>query len=157
MTQFSAVLNKVKNEASNRLSPLIPMDMQVKGVHLFKRTKRLITQKEYFPKFVEKSIPDVSTVDIIDIDLSNPFLFRQHQWNAYSKRLRDECPVHYQANSPFGPFWSVTRYKDIVFVDKSHELFSAEPLIRRRRTDTLFGKHYELSCLNLASAILGFS
>ncbi|TCB49550.1 cytochrome P450 [Acinetobacter sp. ANC 4779] len=129
MIQFETVLNKVKNEASNRLSPLIPMDMQVKGVHLFKRTKRFITQKEYFPEFVEKPIPDVSTVDIQDIDLSNPFLFRQHQWNAYSKRLRDECPVHYQANSPFGPFWSVTRYKDIVFVDKNHELFSAEPLI----------------------------
>lgn len=129
MTQFEAVLNKVKNEASNRLSPLIPMDMQVKGVHLFKRTKRLITQKDYFPEFVEQPIPDVSTVDLKDIDLSNPFLFRQHQWNAYSKRLRDECPVHYQANSPFGPFWSVTRYKDIVFVDKNYELFSAEPLI----------------------------
>ena len=129
MTQFEAVLNKVKNEASNRLSPLIPMDMQVKGVHLFKRTKRFITQKDYFPEFVEQPIPDVSTVDLKDIDLSNPFLFRQHQWNAYSKRLRDECPVHYQANSPFGPFWSVTRYKDIVFVDKNYELFSAEPLI----------------------------
>ena len=34
MTQFESILNKVKNEASNRLSPWIPMDMQVKGVHL---------------------------------------------------------------------------------------------------------------------------
>jgi len=37
--------------------------------------------------------------------------------------------VHYQKNSPFGPFWSITRYEDILFVDKSHELFSSEPQI----------------------------
>lgn len=129
MTQFEAVLNKFKSEASNRLAPIVPMDLQVKGVHLFKRTKRFVTQKQYFPEFVEQPIPDVSTLDLQDIDLSNPFLFRQHQWNAYCKRLRDECPVHYQAHSPFGAFWSVTRYKDIVFVDKSHELFSSEPMI----------------------------
>lgn len=129
MTQLEAVLNKVKNQASNRIAPFIPMDMQVKGVHLFKRTKRFITQTAYFPEFVEKPIPDVSTLDLKDIDLSNPFLFKQHQWNAYAKRIRDECPVHYQSKSPFGPFWSVTRYQDIVFVDKHHELFSAEPII----------------------------
>lgn len=129
MTQFETVFNKVMSEASNKLSPWISMDMQVKSAHLFKRAKRFITQKEYFQEFVEQPIPDVYTIALEDIDLSNPFLFRQHQWNAYSKRLRDECPVHYQANSPFGPFWSVTRYKDIVFVDKNHELFSSEPLI----------------------------
>ena len=129
MTKFESVFSKVKSEASNKLAPFVPIAMQVKGVHLFKRTKRFVTKKEYFPEFVEQPIPDVSTLDLQDIDLSNPFLFRQHQWNAYSKRLRDECPVHYQAKSPFGPFWSVTRYKDIVFVDKSHEIFSSEPLI----------------------------
>lgn len=129
MTQLETILNKVKDEATNRLSAVVPLVMQVKGVHLFKRTKRFITNTPYFPEIIEKPIPDVSTLDIKDIDLSNPFLFRQHQWNSYAKRLRDECPVHYQANSLFGPFWSVTRYKDIVFVDKNHELFSSEPLI----------------------------
>lgn len=129
MTQFSNILNKAKTDAVNKVSAFVPMDVQIKGLHLFKRAKRKILNEEYFPEFVERPIPDVSTLEIQDIDLSNPFLFRQHQWNAYSKRLRDEAPVHYQANSPFGPFWSVTRHKDIVFVDKNHELFSAEPLI----------------------------
>src|SRR5690606_37409244 len=54
---------------------------------------------------------------------------RQGQWRAYFKRLRDEAPVHHQKNSHFGPFWSITRYDDILFVDKSHELFSSEPQI----------------------------
>jgi cytochrome P450 len=42
-------------------------------------------------------------------------------------RLRDEDPVHFQNESPFGPFWSVTRYEDILYVDKHHEIFSSEP------------------------------
>ncbi len=37
--------------------------------------------------------------------------------------------MHYQAQSPFGPFWSVTRHADIIAVDKNHEAFSAEPFI----------------------------
>lgn len=82
-----------------------------------------------FPTFIETPIADVSTLAIEDIDVSNPFLFRQNLWQSYFKRLRDECPVHYQKNSAFGPFWSVTRYKDIMFVDKHHDLFSAEPII----------------------------
>ena len=28
-----------------------------------------------------------------------------------------------------GHFWSITRYEDIMFVDKHHDLFSAEPII----------------------------
>ena len=43
--------------------------------------------------------------------------------------MRNEAPVHFQANSPFGPFWSVTRHADIIAVDKDHETFSAEPFI----------------------------
>ena len=63
------------------------------------------------------------------VDTSNPFLYRQDQWGGYFKRLRDEAPVHFQKDSPFGPFWSITRYEDILFVDKNHELFSSEPII----------------------------
>ena len=82
-----------------------------------------------FPEFIETAIPDVSTLALAEIDLSNPFLFRQQRWQSYFKRLRNEDPVHYQANSPFGAFWSVMRYEDIVFVDKNHQLFSSEPII----------------------------
>ena len=129
MTQFVNIVNKVKTDAVNKFSAIVPIDMQVKGFHFFKKAKKQILNQEYFPEIVESPIPDVSTLEIQDIDLSNPFLFRQHQWNAYAKRLRDEAPVHYQANSPFGPFWSITRHKDIIFVDKNHDLFSSEPII----------------------------
>jgi len=120
----------------NKISPfieksasLIPVHLQIKGAHLFQKAKKGLFKGAPVPVFKEIPIPDVSTLAIEDIDVSNPFLFRQNRWQSYFKRLRDECPVHYQKNSPFGPFWSVTRYEDIMFVDKHHDLFSAEPII----------------------------
>ena len=40
-------------------------------------------------------------------------------------RLRREDPVHFTAESDFGPYWSVTRWKDIMAVDTNHEIFSS--------------------------------
>jgi cytochrome P450 len=123
MKNMQATLNQI-----SALLP-IPMHLQVKGMQVFQKVKQRVTQAQPFPDFVEKPIPDVATLKLEDIDMSNPFLYRQHQWQSYFKRLRDERPVHYQKSSPFGAFWSITRYDDIVFVDKSHELFSADPVI----------------------------
>jgi cytochrome P450 len=108
---------------------MIPIHLQIKGAHLYQKTKRSILKTSPEPSFIETPLPDVSTLAIDDIDVSSPFLFRQNLWQSYFKRLRDECPVHYQKNSAFGPFWSITRYEDIMFVDKHHDLFSAEPII----------------------------
>lgn len=41
------------------------------------------------------------------------------------ERLRAEDPVHYTPESDFGPYWSVTRFKDIVEVDGNHQVFSS--------------------------------
>lgn len=112
-----------------KTATVIPISKQIKGIHLFLKVKRKVWKGKEVPVFIETPLPDVSTLAIEDIDVSNPFLFRQKLWGSYFKRLRDECPVHYQRKSPFGPFWSITRYKDIMFVDKNHDLFSAEPII----------------------------
>ena len=37
-----------------------------------------------------------------------------------------EAPIHKTEVSQFGPYWSVTRYEDIMHVDKSHQIFSSE-------------------------------
>ena len=63
------------------------------------------------------------------INIANPFLFQQDVHHAWFKRLRDEAPVHYCAESFFGPYWSVTRYDHIMTVDTSHDIFSSEPAI----------------------------
>lgn len=108
---------------------LIPIHLQIKSAHILQKVKQCVIKSKPTPVFIETPIPDVTSLALEDIDVSNPFLFRQNRWQSYFKRLRDECPVHYQKNSPFGPFWSITRYEDIMFVDKHHELFSAEPII----------------------------
>src|SRR4029079_7595971 len=38
---------------------------------------------------------------------------------------RAEDPVHYCRESPYGPYWSVTRFEDIAAVDSRHEVFSS--------------------------------
>ncbi len=75
------------------------------------------------------SFPDPDTSPLDQFDLSDPGLYEQDAWRPYFARLRDEDPVHYQAESPFGPFWSVTRFDDIVAVDSNFKDFSSEPTI----------------------------
>lgn len=118
----------VIDQAINKAQSTIPLERQIQGLHLYQKAKKLMLGDSQ-PVFVEEPIPDVADVPLTKIDVSNPFMFRQGAWHSYFKRLRDEAPVHYQAHSPFGPFWSITRYEDIVAVDKNFEVFSAEPQI----------------------------
>jgi cytochrome P450 len=60
------------------------------------------------------------------INVSNPELFRTNSFWPYFARLRREDPVHFCAESDYGPYWSVTRYNDIMTVDTSHQVFSSE-------------------------------
>lgn len=129
MTPLTSVIEKASDVVIEKVSATVPIHLQIKGVHLFQKAKRRVLNRPPFPEFIERPLPDVSTLKIQDIDVSNPFLYKQKLWQSYFKRLRDERPIHYQANSPFGAFWSITRYEDIVFVDKHHDLFSAEPFI----------------------------
>ncbi len=78
---------------------------------------------------IAEQLPDALTTPLESIDVSDPRLYEQDAWRPYFERLRNEDPVHYQADSPFGPFWSVTRFEDILAVDSNHEVFSSEPTI----------------------------
>ncbi len=130
MSTQSQAIDAIQTQAVNAAARLVPMHWQIWTLkQLVKAKKKIIGARPGPGAFVEAPVADVSTLALEDIDTSNPFLYRQDQWRAYFKRLRDEAPVHYQKNSPFGPFWSVTRYEDILFVDKHHELFSSEPVI----------------------------
>src|SRR5580658_1901446 len=72
---------------------------------------------------------DPYLIPLEKIDVSNPDLHQQNVVGAYFKRLRKEDPVHYCADSPLGPYWSVTKYRDIVHVDTNHKIFSSEGAI----------------------------
>ena len=130
MSTKSSTTDAIQTKVINATSRVVPMHLQIQALKMLVKAKKSIIGRQRPPlNFVEAPVPDVNTLALEDIDLSNPFLYRQDQWRAYFKRLRDEAPVHYQKNSPFGPFWSITRYEDILFVDKNHELFSSEPQI----------------------------
>jgi cytochrome P450 len=64
-------------------------------------------------------------IPIDQIDVSDIELFRQDTIWPYFERLRKEDPVHYCAESKYGPFWSITKYKDIMNVDTNHQAFSS--------------------------------
>jgi cytochrome P450 len=59
------------------------------------------------------------------IDVSNPRLYREDGWAPHFARLRREDPVHRHADSPYGPYWSVTRYADIMKVELDHATYSS--------------------------------
>jgi len=130
MSSRSSISDSLQTKLINATSRVVPMHLQIKALkELMKVKKKTIGVSHPQITYVESPLPDVNSLPIEEIDVSNPFLYRQDQWRAYFKRLRDEAPVHYQKHSHFGPFWSITRYDDILFVDKSHELFSSEPQI----------------------------
>ncbi len=61
-----------------------------------------------------------------ELDPGHPDLFEDGKQMPYFERLRAEDPVHYTAVSQFGPYWSVTKFEDIMFVDSNHEIFSSD-------------------------------
>ncbi|HEX3887866.1 MAG TPA: cytochrome P450 [Phenylobacterium sp.] len=60
-----------------------------------------------------------------DFDVSDIGHFTSDTHWPWFERLRREDPIHYCENSAFGPYWSVTKFQDIVAVDSNHEVFSS--------------------------------
>jgi cytochrome P450 len=58
--------------------------------------------------------------------VGNPDLFLTDSHWPWFERLRAEDPVHYCPESEFGPYWSVTKYNDIMEVDTNHAVFSSD-------------------------------
>lgn len=117
------------NLALDKVQATVPMDLQIKGMHLFQKARRRVLKRPPPPLLVETPLPAVDSLPLEKIDVTSPFLYRQGVWKSYFQRLRDEAPVHWQGHTPFGGIWSITRYDDILAVDKDHERFSAEPFI----------------------------
>ncbi len=65
------------------------------------------------------------TMPLDEFNVSDPKLFQQDVWQPYFRRLRREAPVHYCKESPLGPFWSVTKHKDIIALEVNHRSFSS--------------------------------
>ncbi len=68
-------------------------------------------------------------IDLETIDTSDWHLYTTDSYGPFFKRLREERPVHYLAESRYGPFWSITRHDHIKEIDYDHGRFSSEPAI----------------------------
>jgi cytochrome P450 len=60
------------------------------------------------------------------LDPAQPALFQADTMWPIFERLRAEDPVHYTAEHEFGPYWSITKYNDIMAVDTNHQQFSSD-------------------------------
>jgi cytochrome P450 len=69
------------------------------------------------------------SMPLADFDVGNPELFRTDSFWPYFDRLRSEDPVHYCKDSMFGPYWSVTKYNDIMEIDTNHGVFSSASVL----------------------------
>ncbi len=88
----------------------------------------LIAGEKLHPTWTDYDAPitPASELKLEDIDMTDPEPWRQDaMWDRF-ERLRKEDPVHYCADSYAGPYWSVTKYKDIMAVDTNHKVFSSE-------------------------------
>src|SRR5436309_13941588 len=68
---------------------------------------------------------DIGNLALDDFDVSDPKLYQDDTWYPYFARLRREAPVHYCRQSLYGPYLSVTKYKDIMQVEVNHQVFSS--------------------------------
>src|SRR5215831_17541271 len=59
------------------------------------------------------------------IDVSVQDRFVTDTFWPFFERLRREDPVHWCAQSEFGPYWSITKFDDIVAVETRHDVFSS--------------------------------
>ncbi len=66
------------------------------------------------------------SLPLSQIDPANADYFVDDTVGHYFERLRRDAPVHRAESPVFGPYWSVTRYQDIMSVDTNHAVFSSD-------------------------------
>ncbi len=78
---------------------------------------------------VQQRVIDPYSIPLVELDVSDPQLYENDAHWPYFERLRKEAPVHYCKDSLFGPYWSITRYADIMEIEKDTQTFSSFPSI----------------------------
>jgi cytochrome P450 len=74
---------------------------------------------------VDQTQREVDTLALEAFNVADPRLYQDDLWRPYFARLRREAPVHYCRESAYGPYWSVSKYKDIMTVEVNHEIYSS--------------------------------
>ncbi len=74
----------------------------------------------------EQARAEAYSLPIEKLDPAQPALFQADAMWPIFERLRAEDPVHYTEEHEFGPYWSITKYNDIMAIDTDHNRFSSD-------------------------------
>ncbi|MBA4079620.1 MAG: cytochrome P450, partial [Cyanobacteria bacterium PR.023] len=75
MPTKSSAINAIQTKVINTTSKVVPMHLQIQALKVvMKAKKKIIGRQRPLLNFVETPIPDVNTLALEDIDVSNPFL-----------------------------------------------------------------------------------
>lgn len=74
----------------------------------------------------EQARAEAYALPLDKLNPARPELFQADAMWPYFERLRAEDPVHYTAEHEFGPYWSITKYNDIMAIDTDHNRFSSD-------------------------------
>lgn len=69
---------------------------------------------------------DPYDIPLAELDPAHDDLFAANKVLPYFERLRKEAPVHLSESGPYGRYWSITKYEDIMAIDTNHQVFSSD-------------------------------
>lgn len=81
-------------------------------------------RRDYYLNFDEE-VPPASEISLDSIDFLDAEIWRQYKFWDRFERLRKEDPLHWTEESLAGPYWSATKYEDILAIDIDHKRFSS--------------------------------
>lgn len=84
------------------------------------------TNKELQAEWAMDVNQDPYSIPLDRLDVAHPALFEANKMLPWLQRLREESPVNLCNHSQFGPYWSVTKYADIQYVDTHEDIFSSD-------------------------------
>jgi cytochrome P450 len=59
------------------------------------------------------------------LDVTQPDLYSEHRWHEPFRKLRAEHPIYYCKEGRFGPYWSISTYKPIQYIEALPKIFSS--------------------------------
>jgi cytochrome P450 len=75
---------------------------------------------------ITAAAPAPYSLPLAEIDVSKAEYWSSDTAGPLFARLRREDPVHWCPDSTSGPYWSITSFQDVKFVDSHHEIYSSE-------------------------------
>lgn len=85
-----------------------------------------LTNREARDKWAIDPFVDPYSIPLEELDPAHPSLFEHNTFWPYFERLRAEDPVHYTPDSMTGPYWSITKFHEIMGIDTNHHQFSSD-------------------------------